>query len=428
MPEVISGRQPLAVESNERRPARDPHTRETPTRVSLIPIFLIVLVDVFGMTLVLPLLAIYAETFHATPLQATLLVSIFALCQFASGPIIGHWSDRIGRRPLLLFSQIGTCLGFVIMASASALWMIYLSRIIDGATAGNLSLAQAYIADHTSPEERTKALGLIGMAFGIGLFIGPAVTGLLSARYGLTAPIWMAALLSATSLVCTLLLLKDSPPTTGRAPRKALLNWRTYAEYFRQPELGLRLLQFLFYALAFSTFLSGFALFAERRYVWNGRPFGPREIGLVFAYLGLLGIILQSGLLGRLAARYGDRALVSAGLSALVFGFFVLGFSHSMIGLVLAITPLALANGVLRPALGSLITQQVRGPEQGLLAGLMASLVSLASMVAPMGGGVLIDAHRLAAWAWTAGGLGFVSIAVAWLPAHRAAATRPSTP
>src|SRR3954469_17203491 len=123
-----------------------------PVPVSLLPVFLIVLVDVFGMTLVIPLLAIYAESFHATALEATLLVSVYAACQLVSGPLIGHASDRTGRKPMLIFSQIGTMIGFIILARATSLWMIYVSRMIDGATAGNLSLAQAYIADNTAPE------------------------------------------------------------------------------------------------------------------------------------------------------------------------------------------------------------------------------------------------------------------------------------
>ena len=159
---------------------------EQSQRLSLLPVFLIVLVDVFGMTLVIPLLAIYAETFNATALQATMLVSVYAGCQLVSGPLIGYASDRVGRKRMLIFSQVGTFIGFIILARASALWMIYLSRIIDGSTAGNLSLAQAYIADNTAPENRAKSFGLIGIAFGLGFFIGPSLTGFLSARYGLT--------------------------------------------------------------------------------------------------------------------------------------------------------------------------------------------------------------------------------------------------
>src|ERR1700675_3390768 len=131
----------------------------------LLPIFLIVLVDVFALTLVIPLLAIYAEQFGATPLQATLLVTIFAVCQLVSGPLLGRISDRVGRKPMLLVSQAGTFAGLLVMAGAHSLWVLYLARVIDGATAGNLSLAQAYIADNTAPENRARSFALIGIAF-----------------------------------------------------------------------------------------------------------------------------------------------------------------------------------------------------------------------------------------------------------------------
>lgn len=396
---------------------------ETQPRVSLVPVFLVVLVDVFGMTLVLPLLAIYAETFDASALQASLLVSAYAICQLASGPIIGHWSDRIGRKPMLVVSQIGTCLGFIMLARAHALWVIYLSRILDGATAGNLSLAQAYIADHTRPEDRTKAFGLIGMAFGIGLFIGPGVTGLLSARYGLTAPIWAAASLSFLSIVTTLVLLRNDAPSASAGAHTAMLSWRTYAAYFGRPELRGRLLQFLCFVLAFSTFLSGFALFAERRFTWHGRAFGPREIGLVFCYLGFVGIVMQVGVLGRLVKRFGDRALIVGGLTLLVAGFGLLGLSHSIAPLLVAVTLLAAANGMLRPALTSVITQQAQRHEQGTLAGITASLVALASVVSPFVGGTLIERNDLTSWAWVA-----AALALAGLFIVRAAGPRAPAP
>ena len=280
---------------------------DTPPRVSLLPVFLIVLVDVFGMTLVLPLLAIYAETFHATPTQAMLLVSVFAACQLVSGPILGHASDRVGRKPMLLLSQVGTFIGFLVMARAHTLWMLYVARILDGSTAGNLSLAQAYISDHTEPSQRGKAFGLIGIAFGIGFFIGPPLTGYLSAAYGMTTPIYLAACMSATSILCTAFLLKGGQQAEHAFDdREAVLHWRTYTKYFRRPGLRGLLLQFLFYITSFAIFISGFALFAERRFTYQGQAFGPREIGFVFGYVGLLGIILQGGLLGRLIKRFGS--------------------------------------------------------------------------------------------------------------------------
>jgi DHA1 family tetracycline resistance protein-like MFS transporter len=388
-------------------------TPEKPPPVSLLPVFLIVLVDVFGMTLVIPLLAIYAETFHATPLQATMLVSVYAACQLVSGPVIGHISDRVGRKPMLLISQIGTFIGFIVMARARALWMLYVARILDGATAGNLSLAQAYISDHTEPSQRAKSFGLIGIAFGVGFFIGPSLTGYLSATYSLTTPIYLAAVMSATSVLCTATLLKGGPQSHHAFDdREAALRLRTYAKYFGRPGLRERLLQFLFFITSFSLFISGFALFAERRFTYQGRPFGPREIGYIFGYVGFLGIILQGGLIGRLVKRFGESTLVAAGFIALVIGYFGLGIASSFTLLMLTGTLAAFGNGVIRPALTSLITQQAGRQEQGVVLGITQSLMSMASIVAPVVGGLLIERQMLKEWAWAAAGLAAVGVAL----------------
>src|SRR5262249_29677223 len=150
----------------------------------------------------------------------TLLVSVFAACQLVSGPFLGRLSDRVGRKPMLLVSQLGTFVGFLVLARASALWMIYLSRMIDGATAGNISLAQAYISDNTAPRDRARAFALIGIAFGVGFFLGPFLTGYL-VRFGLAAPVYAAAGLSLTSVMCTLALLAGGPPPAPAAARSA---------------------------------------------------------------------------------------------------------------------------------------------------------------------------------------------------------------
>jgi MFS family permease len=386
---------------------------EKSQRVSLLPVFLIVLVDVFGMTLVIPLLAIYAETFHATPLQATMLVSVFAACQLVSGPIIGHMSDRVGRKPMLLISQVGTFIGFIVMARAQALWMLYIARVLDGSTAGNLSLAQAYISDHTEPSQRAKSFGLIGIAFGVGFFIGPSLTGYLSAKYGLTTPIYLAAVMSATSVLCTATLLKGGRQSEHAFDdREKALQWKTYAKYFGRPGLRERLLQFLFFITSFSLFISGFALFAERRFTYQGHPFGPREIGYVFGYVGFLGIILQGGLIGRLVKRFGEASLVAAGFIALAVGYFGLGIATSFVLLMLTGTLAAFGNGVIRPALTSLITQQAGRQEQGVVLGITQSLMSMASIVSPIVAGLLIERHLLKEWAWVAAGLAAIGVAL----------------
>lgn len=379
--------------------------------VSLLPVFLIVLVDVFGMTLVIPLLAIYAETFSATPLQATLLVSVYAACQLLSGPIIGHLSDRTGRKTMLIVSQIGTFIGFIVMARAHSLWMLYVARILDGATAGNLSLAQAYISDHTKPSERSKSFALIGIAFGVGFFIGPSLTGYLAAHHGMTTPIHLAAGMSALSLLCTTFLLKGGQGRRAFDDRAAAFRLQTYLQYFTRPGLRERLLQFLCFITSFSLFVSGFALFAERRLTWDGRPFGPREIGFLFGFVGFLGIILQGGLIGRLVKRFGESALVSAGFVALVIGYFGLGLASTFTVLMVGVFS-AFGNGVIRPALTSLITQEAGRHEQGVVLGITQSLMSMASIVTPILAGVLIGHQMLTAWAWTAAGVAAIGAVI----------------
>lgn len=386
----------------------------------LLPIFLIVLVDIFAFTLVMPLLAIYAEHFGATPFQATLLVSIFAVCQLFSGPLLGRISDRVGRKPMLVVSQIGTFIGLVVMASAGSLWVLYVARVIDGATAGNLSLAQAYISDNTAPENRARSFGLIGIAFGLGFFLGPSVTGYL-VQFGLRAPIYAAAGLSLVSILCTALLLPNQQPaapvtaTAESAPggqRLALLDWGAYAPYFSRPVLAGLLAQMFLFGFSFTTFTSGFALFAERTFHWNGHPFTPREIGYLFAYAGFLGIILQGGLIGRLVKRFGEPTLVAAGFASMGLAYLSLGLVHEVGPLIAVATLAAFGHGVLRPTLTSLITQNADRHEQGIVLGLNQSLMSIAQVVAPPLGGYLIGSSLLPEWAFVAAlaaGLGLVA-------------------
>ncbi|MBS2028438.1 MAG: MFS transporter [Deltaproteobacteria bacterium] len=400
----------------------------------MLPIFLVVLVDVFGLTLVIPLLAIYAEQLHASPLQATLLVTTYAIFQLISGPLLGRASDHVGRKPLLLVSQLGTLIGFLVMANAQSLWVLYLARVIDGATAGNLSLAQAYIADNTPPEKRAKSFALIGIAFGVGFFIGPWVTGLLSAHYGIRAPIFLAACMSALSIACTLFLLPHQKPAErpDAAPgpggkRLGLLDWGAYGQYLARPVLGGLLFQFLAYMFCFALFTSGFALFAERSFTWADKPFGPREIGYLFAYSGGLGIVLQGGLIGRLVKRFGEPALVMTGFVALAIAYVGLGLVHAIPPLLAVTTVAAYGNGVLRPALTSLISGSAARHEQGVVLGLNQSLTSAAQIVAPVIAGTLIDAGQLFVWAVLAAASAGVGLLLSrWGSAKVAVAPRPA--
>jgi MFS family permease len=367
----------------------------------LLAIFLIVSVDVLGLTIILPLLPFYAEKLGATPAVVGLLVSTYALCQLIAGPILGRMSDHTGRRPLLLVSQVGTFIGFLILAYSHVLWLVFLSRVIDGLTAGNLSLAQAYISDVTKPEERAKSFALIGIAFGMGFLAGPAISGFLS-QYSYQYPIFAAATLSATSILCTYFLLPKSEPAHAdhATPRKfTLLDWGNYLRYFRAPGLAPLLWQFLAFTLTFSLFMTGFPLFAERRFTWQGHPFGPKQVGYVFAYLGFLGVILQGGLMGRLVKAFGELSLVRAGFFFAMIGLAALGFTYAIPVLLVVAAAASLGTGMNRPALTSLITQKAGRSEQGVVLGLTQSLNSISQICAPALAGLLIDHSLLATWA-----------------------------
>jgi DHA1 family tetracycline resistance protein-like MFS transporter len=401
-------------------------------RSPLLPIFLIVLVDILGLTIILPLLPFYAEHFGASATVVGLLISSYACCQLVAGPILGRMSDHMGRKPLLIVSQLGTLIGFLILAFAGSLWVVFLSRIIDGLTAGNLSLAQAYIADVTTPENRAKSFGVIGIAFGIGFLIGPAISGFL-AQFGLVYPILAAAFLSALSIVCTSTLLPKAEPHTleddsgegdsgpgGR--RLSILDWKSYAKYFARPKLGRLLWQFFFFAFSFALFTSGFALYAQRRYTFHGHPFGAKEVGYVFAWVGFLGLILQGGLIGRLVKLLGERTLVWTGFAISATGYGLLAWTRTVGGLVGACTVNS-CSGVLRPAVTSLITQQAGRREQGVVLGLTQSITSVSQIVGPVIAGSLIDRGQLGAWALATAGVAFLGM-LASLPGNDSRATR----
>ncbi len=368
------------------------------------------MVDVLGFTIILPLLPFYSERLGASPTVVGLIVAIYAACQLIAGPILGQISDRVGRRPVLLISQAGTLAGFLVLAFSTQIWMIFLSRAIDGATAGNLSIAQAYISDVTKPENRAKAFALIGVAFGFGFLVGPAISGYL-AHYGYSAPILTASGLSLLSILCTFFLLPKHEthhePADGDVgpggKRLSLISWGEYRKYFKDPLVARLLLQWLLFALSFSTFVSGFALFAERRYFWNGHPVGVREVGYIFAFNGFIGIIMQGGVVGRLVKAIGERRVIAIGFITSLLGYAAIGFTWTIPQLLWVLAFSSIGAAGLRPALTSQITQSAGRREQGVILGLTQSLTSIAQITAPVIAGILITHRFLTTWAVWAG-------------------------
>jgi len=367
-------------------------------RSPLLPIFLTVFVDVLGLTLVLPLLPFYALHFGASPFVVGCLGATFAVCQLVSGPVLGRISDQVGRKPTLLASQAGTFAGFLVLGFANSLWMLFASRIIDGATAGNLSIAQAYISDATKPEERTRAFGFIGIAFGTGFLIGPAISGWLAHHHGYAAPAFAAAALSLLSIVLTATMLPNQRPThtsDGSVPRRSL----AFGRFLGRPLPRRRLLQFFAFTSSFSTLIGGLALYLNTRF-----GFDVERTGYVYALSGLVGAAVQGGIIGRLAQSLGEARLSFYGFLFMAAGYLFLGSAYKLPMLIALIVTAALGSAVTRPALTTLLTRSVGSDEQGAVLGVSQSLSGISQILGPVVAGWLIGRGWLTAYGLVAGG------------------------
>jgi len=361
----------------------------------LFTIFIIVFVDLLGFSLILPLLPYYAETFGANPTVAGFLVASYALAQLLGAPLLGRLSDRIGRRPVLLVSILGTFLGFVLLGVARSLWVLFAARIIDGLTGGNISVAQAYIADVTDEKNRARALGMIGAAFGLGFIIGPAVGGLMSA-WGYNVPAFAAAALSLINLTSAFFLLPESLSPARRAmlaqrPRPSFTFealWRA----LNRPRVGPLLHTRLFFALASATFPTVFTLYAQYRLRLDART-----TGLVLAYVGVLAVVVQGGAMGWMTQRYSDKQLIFASTIVMTLALAAWAFAPNLWTLLVVLAPLSAANGTLNTVLNSALTKSVHPEEVGGTLGLAASIESLSRVVAPSVGGVLLQ--NVGTWA-----------------------------
>src|SRR5215472_3671032 len=288
-------------------------------RSPLLVIFTTIVIDLIGFGIVIPVLPYYVEgtRFHASPRAVGLLFASYSVMQLIFTPILGRLSDRHGRRPILLISIIGTGIGFLVLGLARTVWMLFAGRILDGITGGNISTAQAYIADITTKENRAKGMGLVGAAFGLGFSFGPAIGGIMS-RWGINVPFLFAsglAFANATLLFFTLpeTITKDHPARASAASGR----WSQLVASLKQARLALILGIYFLFVVAFSVMTSSFAFFTMFRF-----GFDAHDTGWLFLYVGMIGALIQGGLIGRLVKRFGEPALVIAG--ALLFSLSLL--------------------------------------------------------------------------------------------------------
>src|SRR5258708_15559585 len=331
----------------------------------LLVIFITVFIDLVGFGIVIPVLPFYAEgtKFGATPREVGFLFASYSIMQLIFAPVMGRLSDKYGRRPVLLVSILGKCVGFMILGFATTLWMLFLGRIIDGISGGNISTAQAYIADVTTKEHRAKGMGLIGAAFGLGFIFGPAIGGILS-RWGIAVPFFFAgglALANATLLYFTLpeTVTPDHPARTSAANGR----WSQLVKALGKPRLAFILAIYFLLIVAFSIMTTSFALFTMFRF-----GFDALHNGYLFMYVGILGAVIQGGLIGRLVKRFGEMKLVVIGTLLFAASLFSFPFAGPHIGLAALLTvgaSFSIGSSLSTPNLNALASKSVGRGEPG---------------------------------------------------------------
>ncbi len=397
----------------------------------IFPIFIIVFIDILGLTIILPLLPLYATSFGASPFVIGVLAAAYPLMQFIGAPLLGRLSDRYGRKPILVISQMGTLLGFLMLGFANSLWMILLSRIIDGISGANIATAQAAISDVTTEKTRTQGLGLIGAAFGLGFIIGPVIAfvALSLTDNNYQAPAFIAAAFSLLSILLSAFWLKETLPKEKRSGaengKRPSLGIPAMIAALRHPTIGILLFLMFGQQVAFGGFEQILTLFTLNRLGLNASG-----NALVFIYVGIILVAVQGGLIGKWSKRFGDRRLLYGGLALLAIGFLGVGLTpqqpvpwyseadvaaelsiaeersdnetvalpdeensspFGLLWLLAAMLPVAVGGGILRPTINSLITKRVTALEVGGMLGISTAFSSLAMAVAPLIAGFLFQ-------------------------------------
>ncbi len=364
-----------------------------PSRSPLGLVVLIVLIDLLGFSLVMPLLGLLGVRFGFDGWQSGLLFAAFPICQLVAGPILGRLSDRHGRRPVLVLSQAGTALSFVILGLARDFPTLLLGRMLDGFSGGNIMVAQAYVADVTKPEDRARGMGLIGMAFGLGFVLGPLLGGLLlqlpvPSDWSLRIPFLAAAAFSIVALMLVIARLPESLRPGAEPQTKArVVTWRGLVDVFRLEGVGVLALLAFLSILAWAALEGTFAVFLQRRMGWT-----KGGAAYAFAAAGLISAIVQGGLIRSLVPRFGEVRLILAGGLLAGVGFVIAASlsGASILPLAAAIILAASGSGLLTPSITGLISQITPPSEQGAVFGALTSIQTLARIVSYLLGNVLL--------------------------------------
>ena len=342
----------------------------------LFPILGITFIDILGFSILIPILPYFVKHFGASTIAVGVLFAVFALCQFLAGPLWGNVSDRIGRKRVLIISQIGATIGWAGLAFAPTLFWVFVARIIEGISGGNISVTQAYVADRVEPEQRSRAFAFVGAAFSAGLVLGPVAGGLLLARFGYAMPFLLAAGLQVVTLIVTIFFLPDDVAEHGEKAESS--GFGDIVRSLRDADVSPVLVQKLAYSLALYAWFAVFALVLAAV-----AGFGPTETSYFFAGFGAASIVFQLGVVGRMVDRFGVRLTSNIGFAAACIYFVAVPFMHGTIALFLTQIIFAFALSVTNATLATLLTDAAPQQLRGTVLGAGSSLESVAGVVMP---------------------------------------------
>ncbi|MHA1192458.1 MAG: MFS transporter [Promethearchaeota archaeon] len=352
----------------------------------LLIIFLIQFTEVLGFSSVMPIIPFLGLSLGLNAFQVGLILSIFSICQLFASPITGKLSDKFGRKPLLLFSQTSTLIGFFLLGIANNVWILVAARLVDGLLGSNMTVAQAYISDVTNPKYRTKTFGYSSAVFGAGLIFGPVIGGLLS-TINYSVPMFFAAGVSLLSIIMVLIFLPESLSKKTKLDFKFgdIIPIKEAKKFFKSAKIRGLLIVFFIYTLAFFLFISTFAIFAEKQI-----NITVQEVSFYMAWIGILRVVFQTVLINPLLKKLSENTTLKLGIIALILTMTLLIFSTSYWIVYLPLSFLAFGSGVVRPILTSKLANAVKKEETGSLLGVNNSLISIGQIITPILGGLIL--------------------------------------
>jgi multidrug resistance protein len=370
----------------------------------LLPILGITFIDILGFSILIPIMPYYVQHFGASIIMVGVLFSTFGLCQFVAGPVWGNVSDRIGRKAVLIISQVGATIGWVMLAFAPTLAWVFAARIVEGISGGNISVTQAYVADRVEPEQRARAYGYVGAAFSAGFVLGPAAGGLLLARYGYAMPFLLAAALQLVTLIVTIFFLPESVAAKGETAKAASL--LDIPKFLADPRVSPVLVQKLSYSLGLYAWFAAFALILHAQLGLDASG-----TSYLFAVFGIISVVFQLFVVGNVTERIGTRNASNVGFMSAALFFALMPLVHNIPTLLITVVLFSLGLSLTNATIAALLTDAAPENARGTVLGVGSSMESISAIIMPT-----ISTSVLAFFgsAWTASvSLLFVAIALA---------------